>query len=131
MCFKLKEHQRATFFSSPENRCLPASTLNGDLRFVCRLRSEVLKSRSGCKNSGKIWWMMKFMSGYILEKVSHASSSHENGYSYEWINGQKPHLIKNGIRIQCNTENFVPIVVLGLTASSSSNLPSSTSKAGN
>ena len=34
----------------------------------------------------------------------------ENGYSYEWINGQKPHLIKNGIRIQCNTENFVPIV---------------------
>ena len=25
--FKLKEHQRATFFSSPENRCLPASTL--------------------------------------------------------------------------------------------------------
>ena len=25
--FKLKEHKRATFFSSPENRCLPASTL--------------------------------------------------------------------------------------------------------
>ena len=23
----------------------------------------------------------------------------ENGYSYEWINGQKPHLIKDGIRI--------------------------------
>ena len=23
----------------------------------------------------------------------------ENGYSYEWINGQKQHLIKNGIRI--------------------------------
>ena len=51
----------------------------------------------------------------------------ENGYSYEWINGQKPHLIKNGIRIQCNTENFVPIVVLGLSSSSSSSLPSSTS----
>ena len=50
----------------------------------------------------------------------------ENGYSCEWINGQKPHLIKNGIRIQCNTENFVPIVVPGLSASSSSNLPSST-----
>ena len=38
----------------------------------------------------------------------------ENGYSYEWIYGQKPHLIKNGIRIPCNTENFVPIVVPGL-----------------
>ena len=44
----------------------------------------------------------------------------ENGYSYVWINGQNPHLIKNGIRIQCNTENFVPIVVPGLSASSSS-----------
>ena len=50
----------------------------------------------------------------------------ESGYSCEWINGQKPHLIKNGIRIQCNTENFVPIVVLGLSASSSSSLPTST-----
>ena len=43
----------------------------------------------------------------------------ENGYSYEWINGQKPHLIKDGIRIQCTTENFVPIVVPGLSSSSS------------
>ena len=51
----------------------------------------------------------------------------EHGYSYDWINGQKPHLIKNGIRIQCNTENFVPIVVPGLSASSSSSFPSSTS----
>ena len=49
-----------------------------------------------------------------------------NGYSYEWINGQKPHLIKNGIRIPCNTENFVPIVVPGLSSSSSGS--SSTSK---
>ena len=52
----------------------------------------------------------------------------ENRYSYEWINGQKPHLIKNGIRIQCNTENFVPIVVPGLSASSSSGAYQSTSK---
>ena len=51
----------------------------------------------------------------------------ENGYSYEWIYGQKPHFIENGIRIQCNTENFVPIVVLGLSTSYSSSLPSSTS----
>ena len=51
----------------------------------------------------------------------------ENGYSYESINGQKPHLIANGIRIQCNTENFVPIVVPGLSSSSSSSSHSSTS----
>ena len=51
----------------------------------------------------------------------------EHGYSYEWINGQKPHLIKSGIRIPCNTENFVPIVVPGLSNSSSGS-DSSTSR---
>ena len=50
----------------------------------------------------------------------------ENGYSYEWIDGKKPHLIKNGIRIICNTENFVPFVVPGLSANSSSGSDSST-----
>ena len=39
---------------------------------------------------------------------------------------KKPHLIKDGIQIICNTENFVPIVVSGLTSSSSA--PSSTSR---
>ena len=39
---------------------------------------------------------------------------------------KKPHLIKDGIRIICNTENFVPIVVPGL--SSSSPASSSTSR---
>ena len=52
----------------------------------------------------------------------------ENGYSYEWMNGRKPHLIKNGIRIQCNTENFVPIVVPDLSTSSSSGSYHSTSR---
>ena len=51
----------------------------------------------------------------------------ENGYSYVWINGQKPHLIENGIRIQCNTDNFVPIVVPGFSWSSSSSSHPSTS----
>ena len=51
----------------------------------------------------------------------------KHGYFYEWINGQKTHLIENGIRIQCNTENFVPIVVPCLSTSSSSSFPSSTS----
>ena len=50
----------------------------------------------------------------------------ENGYSYEWINGQKNTLIRNGIRIPCNTENFVPSVFPGLSSSSSGS--SSTSK---
>ena len=52
----------------------------------------------------------------------------EHGYSFEWINGQKPHLIKKGVRIQCNTENFVPIVVPGLSTSCSSGSYQSTSR---
>ena len=52
----------------------------------------------------------------------------EYGYPYEWIQGHKPHLMKHGIRLQCNTENFVPIVVPGLSASSSSGSDQSTSR---
>ena len=72
----------------------------------------------------------KFLTMKVLENtpavLSLGKLFDENGYSYEWINGQKPHLIKNGIRIQCNTENFVPVVVSGLSASSSSSSHSST-----
>ena len=49
----------------------------------------------------------------------------ENGYFYEWINGHKPHLVKDGIRIICNTENFVLIVVPGPSNSSSASSSSS------
>ena len=59
-----------------------------------------------------------FLTIKILENtpavLSFGKLCDEHGYSYEWINGQKPHLIKNGIRIPCNTEDFVPIVVPGL-----------------
>ena len=48
----------------------------------------------------------------------------ENGYSYEWINGQK-NIFKDRIRIICITENFVPIVVPGLSSSSSDSSSSS------
>ena len=71
-----------------------------------------------------------FLTMKVLEDtpavLSLGKLSDEHGYSYEWITGEKPHLIKNGIRIQCSTENFVPIVVPGLSTSSSSS--SSTSR---
>ena len=71
-----------------------------------------------------------FLTMKVLENTSAVLSlgklCDENGYSYEWIHGQKPHLIKDGIRIFCNAENFVPIVVSGLSSSSSGS--SSTSK---
>ena len=65
-----------------------------------------------------IFWTMKVIDN-TPAVLSLGKLCDENGYSYEWINGQKPHLIKDGIRIICNTENFVPIVVPGLSSSSS------------
>ena len=72
----------------------------------------------------------KFLTMKVIENTTAVLSLRKlfdvHGYSYEWINGQKPHLINNGIRIPCNTENFVPIVVPVLSSSSSGS--SSTSK---
>ena len=39
---------------------------------------------------------------------------------YNWTSGQKPHLIKNGRMIDCNTANYVLFVVPGLSTSSTS-----------
>ena len=72
----------------------------------------------------------KFLTMKVLDNtpavLSLGKLCDENGYSYEWINGQKPHLIKNRIRIICNTESFVPILVPDLSSSSSGS--SSTSR---
>ena len=59
----------------------------------------------------------------------------DHGYTYHWTNGQKPHLTKNGKKINCNISNYVPIVVRGLpfvvpglsTTSSTTPTPSSSS----
>ena len=73
-----------------------------------------------------------FMTLKVLENtpavLSLGKFCDENRYSYEWINCQKPHFIGNGIRIQCNTENFFHIVVPGLSTSSSSSSHHSTSR---
>ena len=72
----------------------------------------------------------KFLTVKVLDNtpavLSLGNLCDENGFSFEWINGQKPHLTKNGIGMPCITENFVPIVVPGLSSSSSGS--SSTSK---
>ena len=43
----------------------------------------------------------------------------EHGSANEWTSGQKPHLTKHGKRFLCKTENFVRVVVPGLSSSSS------------
>ena len=151
--FKSKEHQRATFFSFPENRCLLASTLKLEEReFVVDSGASMHMISKGDLTNAEMYTFTKSCSPtivltangevqtqeeaivYVKELdifltmevfdnmpavLSFRKLCDENGYSYEWINGQKPHLMKDGIRIICNTENFVPIVVLGLSSSSS------------
>ena len=75
--------------------------------------------RPQCTSKNWIFLTMKVL-GSTPAALSLGKLCDENGYSYEWINGQKPHLIYNGIRIQCDTEIFVLIVVPGLASSSSS-----------
>ena len=158
--FKLKEHERATFFSPSENRCLPASTLKPEEReFVVDSGASMhMISKKDLSNAemdtltkscsptmvitanGEVQTHEEaivyvkelgiFLIMNVLENtpavLSIGKLCDEKGYSYERINGQKPHLIKDGIRIICNTESFVPIVVPGLSSSSSGS--SSTSK---
>ena len=158
---KLNEHQRATFFSSPENSCLLASTLKLEEReFVVDSGASMHMNSEKDLSNAEMDTLTKSCSPTIVITANGEVQTHEeatvyvkelelfltmkvldntpavlslgklfdeNGYSYEWINGQKPHLIKDGIRIICNTENFVPIVVPGLSSSSSA--PSSTSRA--
>ena len=157
---ELKEHERATFFSPSENRCLPASTLTPEEReFVVDSGASMHMISKKELSDAEMDVLTKSFSPTIViiangDVETHEESTvyvkelgifltlkvlentpavlslgklcDENGYSYEWVNGQEPHLIKNGIRIICNTENFVPIVVPGLSSSSSRS--SSTSK---
>ena len=43
----------------------------------------------------------------------------DHGFTYHWTSGQKPHLTKQGKRIDCDISNYVPFVVHGLSRSSS------------
>ena len=143
---KLKEHERATFFSPSENWCLPASILKPEEReFVVDSGASMHMISKKDLSNAEMDSLTKSCSPTIVITANGEVQTHEegtvyvkelyifltmkvlslgklcdeNGYSYEWINGQKPHLIKDGIRIICNTENFVPIVVPGLSSSSS------------
>ena len=140
---KLKEHERATFFSSSENRCLPASTLKPEEREIvvdsgasmhmiskndlsdaemdtltksCSSTIVITANGEVQTHEEAIVYVKEldiFLTVKVLDNtpavLSLGKLCDENGYSYEWINGQKPHLIKDGIRKICNTENFVPI----------------------
>ena len=125
---KLKEHQRATFFSPSENRCLPASTLKPEEReFVVDSGASMHMISKKDLSDAEMDTLTKSCSPTIVITANGEVQTHEeaivyvkeldifltmkvldntpavlslgklcdeNGYSYEWINGQKPHLIK-------------------------------------
>ena len=126
--FKLKEHERATFFSPSDNRCLPASTLKPEEReFVVDSGASMHMISKKDFNSAEMETLTKSCSPTIVITANGEVQTHEeaivyvkeldmfltlkvlentpailslgklcdeNGYSYEWINGQKPHLLK-------------------------------------
>ena len=124
---KLKEHERATFFSPSENRCLPASTLKPEEReFVVDSGASMHMISKKDLNDAEMDILTKscspttvitadgevqtheeaivyvkeldiFLTMKVLDNtpavLSLGKLCDENGYSHEWINGQKPHLI--------------------------------------
>ena len=124
---KLKEQERATFFSPSEKRCLPASTHKLEERefvvdsgasmhmvskrdlsdadmdtltkscsptIVITANGEVQTHEDATVHVKEL---EKFLTMKVLDNtpavLSLGKLCDENGYSYEWINGQKPHLI--------------------------------------
>ena len=130
---KFKEHQRVTFFSPSENRCLPASMLKPEEgEFVVDSGASMYKISKKDLSDAEMNTLTKSCSPTIVITANGEVQTHEetivyvkeldifltmkvfdntpavlslgklcdeNGYSFEWINGQKPHLIKDGIRI--------------------------------
>ena len=127
---KLKEHERAAFFSPSENRCPPASTLKPEEReFVvdsgasmhmiskkdlsdaemdtltksCSPTIVITAQWREVQTHEEATEYVKKLDMFLTRKVledtpavlSLGKLCNEHGYSYEWINGQKPRLIKD------------------------------------
>ena len=128
--FKIKEKNKATFFSPSKNRCLSASTLKPEEReFVVDSGASMHMISQKDLSNAEMDTLTKscsptivitangevrtheeaivyvkeldiFLTMKVLENtpavLSLGKLCDEHGYSYEWINGQKPHLIKDG-----------------------------------
>ena len=145
--FKLKEHERAAFLSLSENRCHLASTLKPEEReFVVDSgasmhmiskkdlsKAEMDTLTKSCSPTivilanGEVQTheeaivCVKELDIFLTMKVLETRQKYYRSVSFAMKTGIPTNgsLIKKGIRIICNTENFVPIVVPGLTSSSS------------
>ena len=159
---KLKEKEKATFYSPAEEWVVPAaSTINsGERKFVVDsgasmhmvsktdLNSAELETMRISKNpttvmtaNGEVLTREEatvfvkelelFVTVMLLEDTPAGHSlgklCEDHGYTYHWTSGQKPHLTKNGKKIDCNIWNYVPFIVPGLSTSSSTSSSPATS----
>ena len=102
---KSKEQERATFFSPSEHRCLPASTLKPEEReFVVDSGASMHMISEEDLSDAEMDILKKLCSPTIVITANGEVQTHEEAAVYvkelDIFNGQRPHLIKNGIRIQ-------------------------------
>ena len=103
-----------------------------------RLKEVVMVTREERQNQFHEQWERGPLSQEMKSKTKAQSNAdvcekavdHEfdHGYTYHWTSGQKPHLTKNGRRIDRNISNYVPFVVPCFSTSfSATPTPSSSS----
>ena len=96
-------------------------------RPTARCKQEKKRQKQRC--TSKNWtysWRLCFLKKLPKFSLSLGKLCEDHGYTYHWTNGQKPHLTKKTKRTDCNISNYVPFVVRGLSATSST-MPTPTS----
>ena len=92
--YKLKENDKATFYSPAEERSQ-------------RRGAKQRRSNSVCQRFGS------FVTVVLLEETPAVlclrKLCEDHGFSNHWTSGQKPHLTKMGKRVDCNVSNYAPI----------------------
>ena len=93
---------------------------NSQSRSADALRGNSFRQRIGYILDCKKFWKIRQQCNRS-ESFARITDIHMSGPI-----GKNPCLIQNGVPIQCNTENYVPIVVPGLSTASSSSSSSAT-----
>ena len=105
---KLKEHERATFFSPSENRCLPASTLEPEEReFVVDSGASMHMISKKDLNSAELETLTKSCSPTIVITANGEVQTHEEATVYvkEWCIFLTMKVLENS-QLHCRLESF-------------------------
>ena len=135
----IKEQDKATFFSLSDvwGLPVPSSTKPGASRHmlsgkdpnsagletvrVSRNPTTVIPANGKVQTNDEATVCVNDLDFFVTVQIFKDSASNLSlgklchGYSCEWTSGQKPHLFQKRQEIGCNTENYIPIVVLSLS----------------